>query len=104
MEEESKVETTLLKVKATTEVRALSGSIVSSYDKEPHKQIILRAIGAGAVNQAMKAAVTSNQFFGKKGLYVAIVPSLITLADEGNFTALEMRVDIRKIKQTDGNH
>jgi len=99
MEETDNTEVSMLRVKSTTEVRALSGSIISCFDKEPNKPIILRAIGAGAVNQAMKSAVTSNTFFGKKGLYISIVPSLVTLKEEGNMTALEMRVEIRKIKQ-----
>lgn len=92
-------EISLLRVKTTTDVRALSGSIINSFTNEPSKPIVLRAIGAGAVNQAVKAALTSNQFFNKQSLEVALLPSMCEIKDQDRpeVTGVELRIEIRPI-------
>ena len=99
-------ETEIIKVRSVTDVRQLSGSIINSYTKNQAKiessnnevkeiPIILRTIGAGALNQAVKGAISSNAYFGKLGQKVALIPSFISL--DVNTTAVELKIEIRKI-------
>lgn len=96
----------IIRVRSVTDVRQLSGSIINSYTKNQAKiesseneikeiPIVLRIIGAGALNQAVKGVISSNAYFGKLGQHVAIIPSFISL--DANTTAIELKVEIRKI-------
>jgi stage V sporulation protein SpoVS len=95
-------ETKILKVASSTSVQKLSNSIVSCYEENPETVIVLRAIGAGAVNQAVKAAINSNHYFSRKGFMVTIVPSFKNFSEgeEGNdrkTCSIEMRIDLKRI-------
>ena len=92
----------VLKVAASTDIHKLCNSIIISYEKEPNNPIILRAIGAGAVNQAVKATINSSEYFSKKGLTPALVPSWKNIIDpiegggERKTCAIEFRIDLRR--------
>ena len=55
-----------LRISGSSPVKETAGSIVKSY--EEGAEIELRAIGASAVNQAVKALATSRSIFANKGL------------------------------------
>lgn len=88
------IETKLLKCKSSTDSSKLAGSIFSTYQENNDVRIIIRVIGAGALNQATKAVIISNKFFSKKGLSVALKPSFSDC--DGDMTAIELRVIIFK--------
>jgi stage V sporulation protein SpoVS len=107
-EEIKQPEPELIRVRSVTDVRQLSGSIINCYKKNQAKidavdshikeiPIILRTIGAGALNQAVKGATTSNKYFGQLGQQVILVPSFFSI--DADTTALELRVEIRKINR-----
>ena len=79
-----------LRCKSSTDANKLAGSIASIYQENPETKQIIRVIGAGALNQAVKASIISNKYFGKKGLSVALMPSFQE-AGEG-VTVIELRV------------
>lgn len=54
-------------------VRELAGSIVKCYDSG-ERNIELRAIGAGSVNQMFKALATARSIFAQKGLDMCVRP------------------------------
>ena len=85
----------VLRCKSSTDANKLAGSIYSTYQSEPDTQLVIRVIGAGSLNQAVKAAIISNKFFAKKGLLVAIQPSFQDAADD--MTAIELRLILRKM-------
>lgn len=58
---------TTLRCSSSTDAKKLAGSIYSTYQSNPDNDIIIRVIGAGALNQAIKGAIISNKFFAKKG-------------------------------------
>jgi stage V sporulation protein S len=86
--EEEKV--SLLRCKASTDANKLAGSIHSAHQLDPDSKIALRVIGAGALNQAIKAVIISNKFFAKKGVSVGVQPSFQDA--DGEMTAIEMRL------------
>lgn len=85
-EKESKV----LRCSSSTDAQKLAGSIHSLHQENPLTQIIIRVIGAGALNQATKAAIISNKFFARKGVSVALQPSFQDA--DGEMTAIEMKI------------
>lgn len=85
----------VLRCKASTDANKLAGSIHSTYQEDPSMPIIIRIIGAGALNQAVKAAIISNKFFAKKGIVVDLRPSFQDASE--NMTAIELKVVFSKI-------
>lgn len=84
----------VLRCKTSTDANKLAGSIYSTFQENADVQIVIRVIGAGALNQAVKAAIISNKFFAKKGLVVDLRPSFQDAAE--NMTAIELRVVFSK--------
>ena len=84
----------VLRCKTSTDANKLAGSIYSTFQENADAQIVIRVIGAGALNQAVKAAIISNKFFAKKGLVVDLRPSFQDAAE--NMTAIELRVVFSK--------
>lgn len=61
-----------IKVKASSNVNSLSGCIVTCF--ENRESIELRAIGAGAVNQAVKACASARSILAGQGHDIAFIP------------------------------
>lgn len=80
----------LLRCKTSTDANKLAGSIHSAHQLDPDARIVLRVIGAGSLNQAVKGVIISNKFFAKKGYVVALQPSFQDA--EGEMTAIELKV------------
>ncbi len=84
----------ILKVSSGTDATKLANCIVSNYMKDPGQSVCLRAIGAGPVNQAIKATIIANKYFSKKALFISLVPSFNDL--ELNVTAIELAIKLIK--------
>lgn len=84
----------VLRCKSSTDANKLAGSIHSTYQEDPTAQPVIRVIGAGALNQAVKAAIISNKFFAKKGIVVALRPSFQDASE--NMTAIELKILFNK--------
>ena len=80
----------VLRCKSSTDANKLAGSIHSAHKAQLEPLVILRVIGAGALNQAVKAVIISNKFFAKKGVSVALQPSFQDA--DGEMTAIEMKL------------
>ena len=83
-----------LRCSTSTDASKLSESIYSSCKNDTTVKVSIRVIGAGALNQAVKAAILSNKFFSKKGLSVGLVPSFQD--SENNVTVIELKVVLLK--------
>ena len=88
------MEEKVLKCKASTDANKLAGSIYLAYQKNPEAKITIRVIGAGSVNQAVKATIIANKYFARKGISLALKPSFQD--GEDNMTIIEMRVLLMK--------
>lgn len=86
----------ILKVGSGTDAQKLASTIHSAYMENPDVPICLKSVGAGAVNQGIKATIIANKYFISKGLTIKIAPSFRDLPDE-NITAIEMRLRINRL-------
>lgn len=86
-------EETILRVKGTASVPPLASAISHAiYDS---KTVTLRAIGAGAISQAVKAAAVARGYVGPRGLDIKLIPGFTTVEmEDGNVTAITLRVVI----------
>lgn len=85
----------VLKVSSTTNVGKLAGAIVASFEKDNDAEILVRSIGAGAVNQAVKSTIIANRQLVKKGCIALILPSFSDF-DEGK-TAVVFSIKVKKL-------
>lgn len=77
----------LIKVGTSSPVKEVASSIAHNlYDR---KVVKVRAIGAGAVNQAAKACAIARGYVGQRGLDLNVRPGFETVpGDEGDASAL----------------
>lgn len=81
----------LLRVAATSNAKSLAAAI--SHGVYDGKRLVLRAIGASAVNQAVKATAIAQGMVGMRGLILYIVPGFDTVQVQGkDTTAIVIRV------------
>ena len=85
----------LLRCGSATDANKLACSIHSVYLEDPTVPIAIRVVGAGSLNQAMKACIISNKFFSRRGMVVSVQPSF----QDGNeqITAIELKVLLHKV-------
>jgi stage V sporulation protein S len=71
-----------IRVSATSRTSAVAGAIAGVV-RENHCAVV-QAIGAGAVNQAMKALVLATGYLREDGIYVSCVPEFtdVTIDDK----------------------
>lgn len=81
----------LLKVKSSSSAANLAAAIANNvYSGTP---VIMRAIGAAAVNQSLKATAIANGYVGPRGMRLTVLPGFttVTMAD-GDISAMTFRV------------
>jgi stage V sporulation protein S len=82
----------ILRVKSSSSATSLASAI--SHGIYDGKTVMLRAIGAGAVNQAVKAVAIARSFVAARGIDLSIRPGFTTveMPDRDNVTAMLFRV------------
>jgi stage V sporulation protein S len=82
---------TLLKVKSSTSAPNLASAIANNV--YAGKTVVLRAIGAGAVNQSVKALAIAQSYVGPRGKVLAFRPGFATVPmPDGDISALTLLV------------
>ena len=73
----------MIKVSATSRTSAVAGAIAGVVRE--HHRAEIQAIGAGAVNQAVKALVLATGYLRLDGIHVSCVPEFaeVTIEDQG---------------------
>lgn len=82
----------LLRVRNNSDASKLASAIAHGvYDK---RDVTIRAIGAGAVNQAVKAMAIAQGFVGAKGISLSFRPGFTTveMSPDETVTAITFRV------------
>ena len=81
-----------IKVSATSRTAAVAGAIAGIVRE--HHRAEVQAIGAGAVNQAMKALILATGYLRQDGIYVSCVPEFaeVTIEDKVR-TAIKLVVE-----------
>lgn len=81
----------ILRVKGTASVPSLASAI--SHAVYDNKTVTLRAIGASAVSQAVKAAAVARGYVAPRGIDLSLVPGFATVTmPDGDVTAVTLRV------------
>jgi len=75
-------EVQVLKVSATSRSTALAGAIAGIMRERGYVEV--QAIGAGAVNQAVKAIAIARGYLEEDGIDIAFVPIFIEILIDGN--------------------
>ncbi|MED2974084.1 MULTISPECIES: stage V sporulation protein S [unclassified Fictibacillus] len=85
----------LLKVSSKSKPSSVAGAIAGVVRETGTVEI--QVLGAGALNQAIKAIAIARGFVAPAGLDLVFVPGFITiLIDNQEKTAIKLRVDPRK--------
>jgi stage V sporulation protein S len=82
----------MIKVSASSRTAAVAGAIAGVI--RDHKHAEVQAIGAGAVNQAVKALVLASSYLKDEGICIACVPQFadVTINDQVR-TAIRLVID-----------
>jgi stage V sporulation protein S len=84
----------VIKVKANSRTAAVAGAIAGVVRE--HKRAEVQAIGAGAVNQAIKALVLAKGYLAEDGISVVAIPEFVDVDIEGKVrTAIKLIVEPR---------
>ena len=84
----------MIKVSANSRTSAVAGAIAGVIRE--HKRAEVQAIGAGAVNQAIKALVLATGYLKNDGITVACVPEFADVAiDDKVRTAIKLVIEPR---------
>lgn len=89
------MEKIFFKVKSETDVKDLAGAISNTINED--NKIEIQAIGAGAVNQAVKAIAIARSFVAAKGVNLVCIPAFTTVqGDNGEITGIKFIVKEEK--------
>lgn len=84
----------LIKVSANSRTSAVAGAIAGVMRE--HKRAEVQAIGAGAVNQAVKALALATGYLKNDGMDVVCVPEFVDVEIDGKVrTAIKLVVETR---------
>ncbi|HNR02070.1 MAG TPA: stage V sporulation protein S [Anaerolineaceae bacterium] len=82
----------VIKIKANSRTAAVAGAIAGVMRE--HKHVDIQAIGAGAVNQAVKALVLAKGYLAEDGIAIMCVPEFVDVDIEGKVrTAIKLVID-----------
>jgi stage V sporulation protein S len=84
----------MIKVSATSRTSAVAGAIAGVVRE--HQKAEVQAIGAGAVNQAVKAMVLAKGYLEGDGIHVICLPEFVEVDIDGKVrTAIKLIVEPR---------
>ena len=84
----------IIKVKANSRTAAVAGAIAGVIREHAYAEI--QAIGAGAVNQAVKALVLARGYLDEDGISIVTIPEFVDVDIDGKTrTAIKLIVEPR---------
>ncbi len=82
----------IIRVSANSRTSAVAGAIAGVIREHKHAEV--QAIGAGAVNQAMKALVLATGYLKNDGIFISCVPQFVDVTiDDKQRTAIKLVID-----------
>ena len=82
----------IIKVKANSRTAAVAGAIAGVIREHNHAEV--QAIGAGAVNQAIKAMILAKGYLAEEDIHIAAVPEFVDVDIDGKVrTAVKLVID-----------
>jgi stage V sporulation protein S len=90
----------IIRVSATSRSSAVAGAIAGVVRE--HKRAEVQAIGAGAVNQAIKALILATGYLKGDGIDIVAVPEFVEVEiEEKTRTAIKLVIEPRQVISTD---
>lgn len=87
----------IIKVSAKSRTASVAGAIAGVIREIGHAEV--QAIGAGAVNQAIKAVAIANGYLNEEGTSIVCVPEFVDVEiDTNERTALRLLVEPREVE------
>jgi stage V sporulation protein S len=84
----------LIKVSTTSRTAAVAGSIAKTIRE--HQRAEVQTIGAGSVNQAIKALVLAKSYLAEEDVHIVFYPEFVDVEIEGKIrTAIKLVVEPR---------
>lgn len=85
-----------LKVSSKSNPNSVAGAIAGSVKEEDITEIELQAVGAGAVNQAIKAIAIARGFLAPSGINLSCIPAFKQIKiDNVERTCIKLLVEVR---------
>ena len=95
--------TAIIRVAAKSSVSGVAGAIAGVIRQHRHVQI--QAIGATAVNQAVKAIVLARAYLAEEDLHLVLVPEFVQVemdtSTSGSVSHTALRFDVRAVSQAE---
>ena len=92
----------MIKVSANSRTSAVAGAIAGVVRE--YKRAEVQAIGAGAVNQAVKALVLATGYLREDGIDICCVPEFVDVEiDEKVRTAIKLVIELRTVPVKSSN-
>ena len=82
----------IIRVASNSSTPAVAGAIAGSY--RDNREADVQAIGAGAVNQAVKAIIRAHEYLAEEGRMIACTPSFVEVSI-GEKTRTAVRISVR---------
>jgi stage V sporulation protein S len=84
----------IIKVSGRSRTSAVAGAIAGVFRE--HKHVEVQAIGASAINQAVKAMALAKSYLAEDGFAIVFVPEFVDVEiDEKIRTAIKFVIDLR---------
>ena len=84
----------VIKVSAKSRTASVAGAIAGVIRE--HGRAEVQAIGAGAVNQAIKATAIASGYLAEEGTHIVCIPEFVDVEiDNNERTALRLRIEPR---------
>ncbi len=91
-----------LKVSAKSNPNAVAGALAAVLRE--HETAEVQAVGAGAINQAIKAVAIARSYLKAAKFDVVCIPSFVLVTiDESERTAISLQVERRKLEEKVSN-
>jgi stage V sporulation protein S len=94
MEQEQAIDPNELILRVSTSSSARSLAAIISHGVYDGKKVVMRAVGAGAVNQAVKAAAIAQGYVGPRSITLMLRPGFttVTMPDGKEVSAMVLKV------------
>ena len=84
----------MIKVAANSRTSAVAGAIAGVVREQKHVEV--QVIGAGALNQAVKALVLASTYLKEDGINICCIPEFVDVDIDGKeCTAIKLVVELR---------
>lgn len=88
----------VIKVKANSRTAAVAGAIAGVIREHNYAEV--QAIGAGAVNQAVKAVVLAKGYLEEEGVHITAVPEFVDVEIDGKIrTAIKLVIEPKQERE-----